>query len=413
MKELAGKIAVLGAVVGFSVGGATAGADFTFGLPTHLSLTFNGVCKEGDQLVVVGGPDLVDGGESYRSFSPTTVIAAKPGQNFAATYDGSTASWYADGVLMGSEAVTLNTGDTIHIDKRVTNSNCFAGLVDDVRLYGQALSAVQIRMMMAGGGTDVTVPGDVVRGVPNDGDWPWNEGPDLAIDDDVGTKYLHFKGDEGPSGLQITPAVGPTVVTGLTFTTANDFSGRDPIAFELYGSRDSIDGPYTLIASGDIVDFNGQTAWPRFTMNSTIIAFENIVAYDHYQLLFPAIRGPLGGSVDSMQIAEIELLAVVTGQTAAGLLAHWAFDETAGRLAPDSAGGIEGVLMGDPLWQPDGGKIDGALKFDGINDIVLTDFVLNPADGPFSVFAWVKGGAPGEVIVSQDGAPFPEFIYEG
>jgi len=35
--------------------------------------------------------------------------------------------------------------------------------------------------------------------------------------------------------------------------------------------------------------------------------------------------------------------------------------------------------------------------------LVRTDFVLNPADGPFSVFAWIKGGAPGQVILSQIG----------
>ena len=35
----------------------------------------------------------------------------------------------------------------------------------------------------------------------------------------------------------------------------------------------------------------------------------------------------------------------------------------------------------------------------------MTDPVLNPADRPFTVFAWVQGGAPGQVILSQaDGA---------
>jgi len=34
------------------------------------------------------------------------------------------------------------------------------------------------------------------------------------------------------------------------------------------------------------------------------------VAYTSYQLLFTAIRGPVGGSVNSMQIAEIELIGV-------------------------------------------------------------------------------------------------------
>jgi hypothetical protein len=42
---------------------------------------------------------------------------------------------------------------------------------------------------------------------------------------------------------------------------------------------------------------------------------------------------------------------------------------------------------------------------DGTDDFISTDFVLNPADGPFSVFAWIKGGASGQVVVSQiDGA---------
>ncbi len=88
----------------------------------------------------------------------------------------------------------------------------------------------------------------------------------------------------------------------------------DPIAFELYGSNDSINGPYTLIASGDIDDFSQQMQWARFAMNSTVIAFENLMDYEHYQLLITAIRGPVGGPVNSMQIAEIELLGVIAGR---------------------------------------------------------------------------------------------------
>jgi len=39
----------------------------------------------------------------------------------------------------------------------------------------------------------------------------------------------------------------------------------------------------------------------------------------------------------------------------------------------------------------------------GIDDYVSTPFVLNPADGKFSVFAWIKGGAPGQAVLSQAG----------
>ena len=185
-------------------------------------------------------------------------------------------------------------------------------------IYDAALSAGQIRInadaYFQKGPSDITAAGDAVQGVPNDGDWPGAETPDLAIDDDVATKYLHFKGDfdpnEGPTGFQVTPAVGPTIVTELTLTTANDVPGRDPTAFALYGSNDGIDGPYELIASGDVVDFAGEAEWPRFTKNETPITFDNDVAYTNYQVLFTAIRGPVGDSVNSMQIAEVELIGV-------------------------------------------------------------------------------------------------------
>ncbi len=85
------------------------------------------------------------------------------------------------------------------------------------------------------------------------------------------------------------------------------------------------------------------------------------------------------------------------------LVAHWALDDIEGDIASDSANDNDGTVYGDPAWQPDGGIVDGALQFDGIDDYVSTDFVLNPTAGPFSVFAWVKGGAPGQAVLSQAG----------
>ena len=174
-----------------------------------------------------------------------------------------------------------------------------------------ALSAITVGTPMSHNvAADITSADDVILGVPNDGDWPGAETPDLAIDNDVTTKYLHFKGETEPTGFQVTPAVGPTVVTELTLTTANDAVERDPVVFELYGSNDSIDGPYTLIAWDVITDFAGETEWPRFTKNETPITFENDVAYTHYQLMFTSVRD--AASANSMQIAEVELIGVST-----------------------------------------------------------------------------------------------------
>jgi len=180
-------------------------------------------------------------------------------------------------------------------------------------------------------GSDVTVPGDIVKGVPDearDGSiagWPSNEHPALAIDDNVNTKFLHFKGEVEATGIKVTPLDGMTIVTGLTLTTANDAAERDPISFELSGSNAGIDGPYELIASGDIVDFAQEAAWPRFTKNETPITFANTTAYANYQVMFPTVRD--AGSANSMQIAEIELIGSIAkssytydGDVAAGSL---------------------------------------------------------------------------------------------
>ena len=86
------------------------------------------------------------------------------------------------------------------------------------------------------------------------------------------------------------------------------------------------------------------------------------------------------------------------------LIGYWKLDESEGDIAYNSIGDNHGILSGNPTWQPDSGQVAGALEFDGIDDYVSTDFVLDPANGAFSVLAWIKGGSPGQVVLSQAGA---------
>ena len=86
-------------------------------------------------------------------------------------------------------------------------------------------------------------------------------------------------------------------------------------------------------------------------------------------------------------------------------VAHFKLDEAKGSIANDSARNRDGTVHGGPEWRPADGVVGGALLLDGIEDYIRTGFVLNPADGALSVFAWIKGGAPGQVVISQtDGA---------
>ncbi len=86
-------------------------------------------------------------------------------------------------------------------------------------------------------------------------------------------------------------------------------------------------------------------------------------------------------------------------------VAHWRLDEAQGDVAVDSMGGNDGALHGNPVWQPDGGAVGGALQLDGVDDYVSTDFGLDPTQGSFSAFAWIKSETPGQVIISQIGGP--------
>ncbi len=82
------------------------------------------------------------------------------------------------------------------------------------------------------------------------------------------------------------------------------------------------------------------------------------------------------------------------------LVAHWALDETQGSTTRERVSGCDDVVLGG-LWQPTGGQVAGAIQLDGADDYVIATFALNPAKGPLSVLAWVKGGTPGQVAISE------------
>jgi hypothetical protein len=102
-------------------------------------------------------------------------------------------------------------------------------------------------------------------------------------------------------------------------------------------------------------------------------------------------------------IVDVEDLKVLSEYLFGDLqcVAHFMLDEAKGNIANDSARNRDGIVHGDPEWHPTEGVMGGALQLDGFDDYVKTGFVLNPAEGELSVFVWIKGGAPGQVVVSQ------------
>ena len=115
-----------------------------------------------------------------------------------------------------------------------------------------------------------------------------------AFDGNPSTKYLNF--DKLNTGVMIKLSQGK-VISGVTFTTANDSPERDPASFILYGSNDTV--TWVVIDSKNI-----SLSDNRFTDSTYTI--DNINAYVYYNMVFPTVKN--AGAANSMQIAEITFI---------------------------------------------------------------------------------------------------------
>jgi len=136
----------------------------------------------------------------------------------------------------------------------------------------------------------------ITRAIPTTSNSPSNEGPNNAFDNNPNTKYLNF--DKKNAGVTVQLNSG-RAVTGFTVTTANDFSGRDPTSYKLYGSNDG--STWTLIKQ-DSITLSETRYW-----TSPTVDVGNTTAYTYYFMLFPTTKAGdgCGQNCNSMQIAEI------------------------------------------------------------------------------------------------------------
>lgn len=109
-----------------------------------------------------------------------------------------------------------------------------------------------------------------------------------------------------------------------------------------------------------------------------------------YQVSFVASDGQAGDS----ETITITVDPINPGID--GLVGHWKLDDQTGTTAIDSSGhGNTGQLINGPLWTD--GNIDGALRFDGINDFVNCG---NGSDlnftGNFTISAWINPASYGQ-----------------
>jgi lysophospholipase L1-like esterase len=151
----------------------------------------------------------------------------------------------------------------------------------------------------------------------------------------------------------------------------------------------------------------GSISTPDFNGDEIVDIGDLIMLIDHWGQNEDSVDiapTPFGdGIVDALDL-EVLMSYWLQEVLPVELVAYWKLDETEGMFAGDSVSESDAYIIGGATWQPDGGQVNGALQLDGVDGCVVTGPILNLADGPFSILAWIKGGAPGQVVVSQQGA---------
>ena len=177
-------------------------------------------------------------------------------------------------------------------------------------------------------------------------------------------------------------------------TTSRNFDDR-PFGFRLWRVDSPKSASHEFVALAPGLDFNG---------DEVIDASDVVIMVNHWKQDYaPCDIAPPPYGDGIVDIEDLVLLAEHLFEDYR-MAAYWRLDEADGAVARDSSiKGAHVTLYGDPMWRPAGGQVGGAIELDGIDDYISTPFVFDPASGAFSVFAWIKGGAPGQVVISQRG----------
>jgi hypothetical protein len=449
MKRLYGcrkRLMLIGVVVAFVLGSRSANADFTFGEPTNLGPTINSPHSDFTGSFSSDGLEMYfDSNRSGGSWDTFDIYVSR-----RATTDNAwgtpvklgpplnTGSLYDAGAIISTDGLSLyfasvnRAGGYGVLDIWLTTRESIDDDWGEPTNLGPTVNTSQDEL-----GASISCDGRVLyfcRKPPPDGPGdiymstrpttndPWGEsvnlGPTVNSSDSDRSPCISpnglvlFFSSNRPGGFgdrdlyvtrratidddwAIPVNLGPTINT----SAYDGFVTILPDGSTLYFASDrpgGVGGPDLWQAPIiPIVDFNG---------DGTVDAADMCIMVDHWGEYYPLCDigpTPLGDGIVDVQdlivLAE-HLFEDVSDPT---LIAHWPLDEVQGDIAYNDAAELDGTLIGGPIWRPDLGIVAGALQFDGIDDYVTTNPVLNPAYSAFSVIAWIKGGAPDQAILSQ------------
>jgi len=351
-------------------------------------------------------------------------------QHIAASYDGNTMRLYLNGRLLStsSEGVPLVSNSADNVCLSAGPQEAFQGFLDDVRIYSRALTEKEI---------------ETFAGPPAPrllAHWRLDESDGKIAYDSDGTHHGILSGSptwapedgkiggalqfEGSDEVMVAEAV-PNALQRFTIAFWVRLDEMESGRIQRFVTIMPEKACMRLGAKKDLHLYMRTTdgQWKHLIANCPMITgvFHHLAAtYDGENMrlcldgkpfaslpvqgeLISGVEGrvymgsreePLHGLLDDVRIYDralddSEIMAIMT-PLVPRLLAHWTFDESVGNVAHDSAGVRHGLLAGQPVWTPNGGRVGGALEFDGIDDFVNVNAAGCDLLERFTIVFWMK-----------------------
>jgi|GEM_PF-403940 len=370
---------------------------------------------------------LGDGSTAARLSSTVSATAGRY-YHVACAWDGSTIRLYLDGVPNASMAQTIAPRPNafpLYIGQFGDSADRLDGVVDEVRIYGQARSDSQIQGDMnspIGGAQppppDTTRPTVTVTAPANGATVSGTITVSASASDDVGVAGVRFTLNGAELGPEDTTA--PYSISWDTLTVPDGAHALAAMARDTAGNvassasvsvtvRNFVDttppstpaGVTAVAVSPSRVDVSwsastddvGVTGY-EVRRNGALIAATTGTAHGDtglapgttYTYTVSALDAAGNASPESAPVS-----ATTPASPVAGLIAAYAMQAASGTVAADtSANGNHGTLINGPSWTT-AGKYGSGLAFDGVDDhVVVPDSGSLDLGAQGTIAAWVQ-----------------------
>lgn len=354
-------------------------------------------------------------------FVGNTVLNAGQWYHVAATWDGTTAKIYVNGVLDNSpgaaKAAPIGTDTrTLYIGGR-SGTDCFDGQIRDVRIYNRPMTAIELVQgaglvgwwkFAEGSGTSSADSSGMGNNVTLAASAGWTSdcaGNNNALltngaasgtasttapftPPDVGTVAFWLRSTGAPSGVariiglggdwEVRQQVDGTVVTDLCGDGATTICTVTPLTevgrwYHVAFTFDSSNDTYAIYVDGNL-EASGTNPVNMVQQTAAVLSFGTRTGATEYW----------SGALRDVRVYNRKLCPAEIDDLY-GIVLYWKLDEASGNSAVDSSGlGRTGTVTGTASWTA--GKISNAIQLNGTNHVEVSSLLGSPKN--VTIAAW-------------------------